>query len=95
MTGRRLVKLPVDYCRSRGLPTNPTYWRHYVDTSTNQLHIVVDLDVAYSFIVGDHLVITDRRTMEQVGRIPIPPDEPGGVYEECPGCGKFHKAASD
>jgi hypothetical protein len=93
MGQRRLVQLPPDYCRFKGLPTNPHYWRHYLDTATNELHVVVDMEVAFSFIVGGHLVITDRRSMEQVGRIPVPDgDVQGGVYEECPQGGHFHPA---
>lgn len=71
-----------------GLKVNDKYWKHFVDLRTGHLHVAVDLEVAVAFQVGDDLIITDKRTMEQVGRLPAP--ESGAVYIQCPGCGDFH-----
>jgi hypothetical protein len=71
-----------------GLPVNDTYWKHYVDLATGQMHCVVDLQLAFAFQVGNDMIVTDRRTLEQVGRIPATP-EPGMVIEQC-ACGNFH-----
>lgn len=91
MTEHRLRVLPDDVARQHGLKVNPPYWQHYVHRDTGQLHVAIDLESAFSFIVGSELIVTDRVTMEQVGRLPAPDDGPGATYQECSRCHKYHK----
>jgi hypothetical protein len=91
MAEHRLGKLRDEVARQHGLQVNPPYWQHYVHMDTGQLHVAIDLQHAFSFILGNELIVTDRVTMEQVGRLPAPDDGPGATYKECSRCGTYHK----